>query len=1303
MDHLSRWRMRLVGLLLVAGSVVYLSLPFFALQWAQLPFTGLFYDPNLVVNDAGDPAWQQVSAYPERLVAIDDQPLASAVALNGWLAGQGVGDEVTLLLTRPGAQSVIADTRPGESRLVTVTLRSFSLADQFGWFWRFYLVGLATLAVGVWTFWARADRVAAQVFALFTLAVAWGVGGLFDALTTHFLIRFWILGLCLAGSLHLVLVGVFPQEAAWVRRWPHLKWAPLIPAGVVAVWAQWWLTRPGDPWAYALPWRWAYIFNGLALLLSIVLLVYRSVTSPSPLVRQQGWLILASAAVAFGPIAVYFLSLLSALSLQAALLPMLIYPVAIGLIIIRYRLLNTQVVLRRTLTYALLFAGYTATVVLLSLTIGPLIAGRSLLLLVLFVLLITISFEALRSRLQRLVDRTFFRKPIAYDALLQSYNQALTVAVTVEQVAERLLANAQMGVPDAAVYLYLLDSQMGCYDAFDERALPPLALDAPLALALQAQRQALFWVDESPRPGETPGVQQQLQALELAVAVPLMSDHQLLGWLALPHKADGGHYEQAELNFLFALAHQTVIALERANVVRRLQMQVDELAMISQFSQALNFTIDFDALLELVYTNCRRVLDVANFAIALRSPETQHVYCAFYVAGDDRLPGREGPDNHVEDGRVLQVLNTGQSLAEVQEGRHWLGAPLNAGAVALGVLYTWEAPAPFTARRQQLFGVLADRTATALDRWLADQKLQRRAQQLETLNEVTRSLTATEQPDALLALILNKAIALLDAAAGSILMVDEDTGDLAFRVVSGPVGQELVGNRLPFGVGLAGTAAQTARPVLVNDVQHDRRWFGEVGSDPAFVTQSSLSVPLLQQRRVVGVLQVINRSNGAHFDEDDQQLLTAFAAQAVVALATAQLLRQTDAVLQARVTELSLRQQMDRDLSTSLELPEVLSRSLTWILRICEGTAGAIALADEEGVLHLRAVQGYDASFDLETLNPDTVQASLLGHVWRYGQPHNCPNVHLEPNYMAGAFNTRSQLTLPIKYKLQRLGVVSIEREVVDGFDEGELETMTGVVAHASSAIANALLYEQVIAANRAKSEFVSMVSHEMKTPITAIRGYADLMLAGVTGELSPPQREFVETISRNTVKMGRLIQDLTDISRIEMGKLQVHLSPTALAPVVSEAVQTTQTAYAAKQTVLHLDLPVDLPLVLGDQQRLVQVMTNLLSNACKYSPAGADVYVTVQPDELLRPDGQRVAVVRCQVRDTGYGISEADRAQLFTKFFRSSDERIRQSPGTGLGLSITKGIVELHGGQIWVESVLGQGTTFAFTVLQAR
>jgi signal transduction histidine kinase len=92
-----------------------------------------------------------------------------------------------------------------------------------------------------------------------------------------------------------------------------------------------------------------------------------------------------------------------------------------------------------------------------------------------------------------------------------------------------------------------------------------------------------------------------------------------------------------------------------------------------------------------------------------------------------------------------------------------------------------------------------------------------------------------------------------------------------------------------------------------------------------------------------------------------------------------------------------------------------------------------------------------------------------------------------------------------------------------------------------------------------------------------------------------------------------------------------------------------------------------------------------------------------LQPDELVRPEGQRVAVVRCQVRDTGYGISEADRGQLFTKFFRSSDDRIRQSPGTGLGLSITKGIVELHGGQIWVESVLDQGTTFAFTVLQAR
>jgi signal transduction histidine kinase len=262
------------------------------------------------------------------------------------------------------------------------------------------------------------------------------------------------------------------------------------------------------------------------------------------------------------------------------------------------------------------------------------------------------------------------------------------------------------------------------------------------------------------------------------------------------------------------------------------------------------------------------------------------------------------------------------------------------------------------------------------------------------------------------------------------------------------------------------------------------------------------------------------------------------------------------------------------------------------------------------------------------------------------------------------------------------------------------------VTDHSAVAIANAILYEQVIEANNAKSEFVSMVSHELKTPMTSVQGYTDLILSGVTGQINDKQRQFLETITANVRRMGTLIQDLTDISRIETNHLNISPAPMSIAKVISDTLQTTLTLSQEKQIEVHVDLPVDLPPVMGDQERLVQVMTNLLSNACKYSPPETAVFLTVKTDIQTNPNGdgdKTQPVVVCSIKDSGYGISEADQAKLFTKFFRAGDPNIRKASGTGLGLSITKGIVELHGGVIWFESKLGEGTTFHFTIPQVN
>ncbi|GAB4273894.1 MAG: hypothetical protein Kow0056_01480 [Coriobacteriia bacterium] len=226
--------------------------------------------------------------------------------------------------------------------------------------------------------------------------------------------------------------------------------------------------------------------------------------------------------------------------------------------------------------------------------------------------------------------------------------------------------------------------------------------------------------------------------------------------------------------------------------------------------------------------------------------------------------------------------------------------------------------------------------------------------------------------------------------------------------------------------------------------------------------------------------------------------------------------------------------------------------------------------------------------------------------------------------------------------------------------------------------------------ATRVKNEFVSTVSHELRTPLTSIKGYVDLVLDGEAGELSDLQKEFLGIVKENSDRLVELINDLLDISRIESGRIQLKIEPVDLADVVADCMGALAALTARGDIELRVDIPDDLPRLAADRSRLGQVVTNLLSNAVKYSPGGGRVRVSARPE---------LDSVVVSVSDEGIGISEEDQRKLFAKFFRVDSSHTQEIGGTGLGLAICKSIVELHGGRIWVESELGEGSTFSFSM----
>lgn len=236
-------------------------------------------------------------------------------------------------------------------------------------------------------------------------------------------------------------------------------------------------------------------------------------------------------------------------------------------------------------------------------------------------------------------------------------------------------------------------------------------------------------------------------------------------------------------------------------------------------------------------------------------------------------------------------------------------------------------------------------------------------------------------------------------------------------------------------------------------------------------------------------------------------------------------------------------------------------------------------------------------------------------------------------------------------------------------------------------AIANAELKRL----DETKSMFVSIAAHELRTPLTLISGYLEVLQDEDLGQLTTPQHEYLEVAQRNTHRLLNLISDLLDITRIEAGRIELQLKPVNLAQLVSSLIIEFELQLAEKNHSLVVDFASDLPYALCDEARTGQIISNLLSNAIKYTSADGQIKITLS---LAQADG----FVLVRVEDNGIGMTDEDQNRLFQRFFRASSAAASGVKGTGLGLYITHALVELHGGQIWCQSVLDQGSTFYVT-----
>jgi two-component system, OmpR family, phosphate regulon sensor histidine kinase PhoR len=486
--------------------------------------------------------------------------------------------------------------------------------------------------------------------------------------------------------------------------------------------------------------------------------------------------------------------------------------------------------------------------------------------------------------------------------------------------------------------------------------------------------------------------------------------------------------------------------------------------------------------------------------------------------------------------------------------------------------------------------------------------------ELKTLGKISRTVTSSLDLDSVLEAVVDAAVEITNAEEGSLLLIDDVSGELYMRAARNFQEDFVRTFRLPVHDSLAGEVLRTGKPLII-DEEHPQK------IKTSYLVHTLIYVPLAIKGKVIGVLGVDNRSSGSMFNEHHLTLISAMADIAAIAIENAKLFTHTE--IERNKLETILQ---------NIEDCVILADSNRELLFINRTARLAFGISEREIV----------TGKPIETVvhNQDLLEIF---------DQHQNQSRH------------RNEITLDDGHVLnaQFTSIPDVDLVAVTMQDITRLKEL-----------------------NKIKSDFVNAVSHDIRSPLTAIVGYVDLIAR--TGSLNDQQVEYVRRVQSSVRDITELINDLLDLGKIEAG-LDTGFETLHLAPIIRQTLDGLQGQLTQKPITLQLQVPADLPQVLGNPMRLRQMITNLVANAIQYTQPGGlvEVMASYEKEQVI-----------FRVRDTGIGISPTDQPFIFEKFFRGKNVQ-NSSAGSGLGLSIVKSIVDNHQGRIWVDSVIGQGSTF--------